>query len=450
MRSPITRYMRVQIVDLVWPVILEGFGVMLVGLLTTAMVGRLGAVSLAAVGLATTVQMASSIIFAAAGTGAAAIVAREVGAGNWERVRLFTGQAVLLGLILGFIVAAGGYGMAPHVFVLSNAEPEVVDLGSDLLRIVFLFTPFYLLVAIGNNVLRAMGKTKLVFYMSAANQLLSLTVAYLLIFGHGVPQLGAYGAAWGTALGQLTGGLTVMAVLVLYPDVRLRLRDVLSWHGAAIRLIMQISVPAGLEQLALQGGRIVFTFMLAGAGAVQFAGHQIALQVESISFMPGFGFCIAAMTLVGQHLGKGLPHRAEKYVQLTNVLAFWSMTLMGLIFFVFAEELTSLFISDPQVVYWGALCVRIAAFEQPTLALLYVYSGALRGAGDTKWPMYITFLGVWAIRLPLIYLFIVVWHYEIYYAWIITVIDFLFRAIVFWHRFTLGKWQDIQITLKQS
>jgi Na+-driven multidrug efflux pump len=159
-----------------------------------------------------------------------------------------------------------------------------------------------------------------------------------------------------------------------------------------------------------------------------------------MSFMPGFGFAVASMTLVGQYLGKGMPHRAIQYAWLTNKIAFWSMAVMGGIIFLFAKPLTAFFIDDPQVVYWGSLCVMIAVLEQPTLALCFVLGGALRGAGDTRWPMYVTTIGVWLIRLPLVYLFITVWDCDIIAAWYITAGDFLFRSVILWRRFASQKW----------
>ena len=106
------------------------------------------------------------------------------------------------------------------------------------------------------------------------------------------------------------------------------------------------------------------------------------------------------------------------------------MTLMSGIFIVFARPLTGLFISDQAVIDWGALCVTIAALEQPTLAITYVLGGALRGAGDTRWPMYVTTVGVWLMRMPLVYLLIVVWHYDFTAAWFVTAADFLLRSCV--------------------
>lgn len=440
---PTNSYMRQQILRLAWPVILEMFGTMMVGVLTTAMVGSFGAASLAAVGLATMVQLASAMVFAAAGTGAAAIVARETGAGNWLQVRTVTGQALLLGFIFGVVLAAAGLLGGELIFIVTGAEATVASLATSLLKITFVFSPAFLVMSIGNAVLRGIGQTRTAFIITTISNIISLLLGYLLLFGKGLPNLGPQGIAWGIGISQLAGGVAVLAVLAVAPQIRLTFSDIGRFDRAVMARILKISLPSGMEQLALQGGRIAFTFMLAGMGAVQFAAHQIAMQVESISFLPGFAFSVAAMTLVGQYLGKGTPQRAARYAWLTNKIAFWSMGLMGVIFFVFARPLTSLFINDPAVIEWGAACVRLAALEQPTLALTYVLGGALRGAGDTKWPMYITITGVWLVRLPLIYLFIIIWGYDITAAWWITAADFLIRSIFLWRRFASNRWQTL-------
>lgn len=438
---PVKSYMRRQIYRLAWPVILEMSGVMLVSVVVTAMVGRFGAVSLAAVGLATMVQFSSAMVFAAAGTGSAAIVAREVGAGNWDDVRAVTGQAVLLSVLFGAGLALAGLAASGPIFAAVGADPEVAALGADLLRIMFLPTPAYLVMAVGNAILRGMGETRRAFVITTASNFIGLIACAALAFGWVGPGLGARGVAWGNVLLQVLGGVMVIAALAVSSRTRLRLRDVCRYDRVVVARILAISLPAAGEQLAMQGGRIVFTFMLAGVGTVQFAAHQIAVQAESISFMPGFGFSVAVMTLTGIHLGRGLPHRAEQYVWLTNKMALAGMAAMSVIFIVFARPLTGLFIDDPAVLRWSTICVMIAALEQPTIAITYVLAGALRGAGDTRWPMYVTTLGVWVARIPLVYLLIVVLRCDITVAWLVTAGDFLIRSVVLWRRFTGGTWR---------
>jgi putative MATE family efflux protein len=396
------------------------------------MVGRLGAVALAAVGLATMLQFSTAMVFAAAGTGAAAIVARETGAGNWREVRNVTGQAIMLGAVFGVAVAGIGWFTAEYVLSLTAAEPEVAGLAAKLVKISFLFTPMFLVMSIGNAALRGMGKTRIAFYITVCSNILAICVAYILVFGKVVPAMGPYGAAWGLGISHLVGGVMVLAVHKRHKKIQLSWLHILVIRSKVIMRILNISVPAALEQLAMQSGRMVFTFMLAGVGALQFAAHQIAIQIESMSFLPGFGFSVAAMTLVGQYLGKGMSHRAEKFVWLTNKIAYLSMAVIGTAIFVFAEQLAAMFIDDPQVVHWGTLCVMISVLEQPTLAICFVLGGALRGAGDTKWPMYITTTGVWLVRLPLVYLLIGVLGYDITAAWYITAVDFLLRAVILW------------------
>lgn len=434
-------YMRQKIGRLAWPVVLEMSWIMVVNMLVTAMVGQFGAVSLAAVGLATMVHFSAAMVFAAAGTGSASIVARAIGASDQAEVRRVTAQALQLGAAAGLGLSLLGHYAAPVLFALTGAEAAVAELAIALLRIVLWFAPFYLMLSIGNAILRGTGETRLAFWISSFSNTVSLVITYLLLFPLHV---GPVGAAWGLGLSQGVGGLVVVGVLWRHPAVGMRLRQLAAWNGAVVRRIIDISLPAGLEQLSLQGGRVAYTFMLAEIGATQFAAHQIALQVEGLSFMPGFAFSVAAMTLVGQHLGRGLPHRAEQYAWLTNRIAIWSMSAMGLAFLVLAQPMTSLFINEPEVIHWGALCVMIAALEQPTIAITYVLGGALRGAGDTRWPMYITTIGVWCIRMPLMYLAIKVWHYPVTAAWFITAGDFFVRSVILWWRFATRRLRNLE------
>jgi Na+-driven multidrug efflux pump len=121
------------------------------------------------------------------------------------------------------------------------------------------------------------------------------------------------------------------------------------------------------------------------------------------------------------------------------------MALMGVLFFLGARGLVGIFIQDPEVIGWGALFVMIAALEQPSIAEVYVFGGALRGAGDTHWPLYVTIIGVWLVRIPLVFLFIRLGHFDITAAWFITLFDFVVRGIVLKRRFASNTWQYISV-----
>ncbi|CEO90534.1 MATE family efflux transporter [Syntrophaceticus schinkii] len=193
-------------------------------------------------------------------------------------------------------------------------------------------------------------------------------------------------------------------------------------------------------------GRLLGSFMLCRAGRrVPFAAHQVILTAESLSYMPGYGFAVAATSLVGQNLGARKPKRAYQHGMIAARLALMVMGVIALVFLVFPSVIIRIFTSDPQVVGLGALCLRIAAIEQPAIALEMVLAGALRGAGDTRTPAMITTLCTWLLRIPLMYLSIYVFHWGLTAIWIITVIDWVVRASLVIVRFRRGKWQQIAL-----
>jgi putative MATE family efflux protein len=180
-------------------------------------------------------------------------------------------------------------------------------------------------------------------------------------------------------------------------------------------------------------------------GTVMYASHRIALTAESVSYMPGFGFALAATTLVGQFLGAQKPDMSQKSGYEANKLALLFMTALGLIFFFFPEPFIKLFTRDPDIVANASACLKLVAIAQPFLAASMVFSGALRGAGDTRYVMINTLIGVWGIRLLGTYILIDVFHLGLMGAWIGMVADLFVRGTLNALRFRSGKWKYIKI-----
>jgi putative MATE family efflux protein len=190
-------------------------------------------------------------------------------------------------------------------------------------------------------------------------------------------------------------------------------------------------------------GMTAYVTTVAALGTKAYAAHQLALQGESIAFMPGFGFAIAATTLVGQGLGAQDPAQARKDGYLAQRLAMLFMCAMGVVFFVFAGPIIDLFIDDPEVVQLGIWPLRLVAFSQPALATMMVLSGGLRGAGDTRATMVITAAGLWAVRLPLALL--LTGTLGLLGAWIAMGVDLNLRGLGAWLRFRSGRWARIRV-----
>ena len=306
--------------------------------------------------------------------------------------------------------------LAVPIMIALRAPADVVIPGANYLSIV---STTFLLAAwmfIGNAALRGSGDTRSPMLVMLAVNVVNIAVAYLFIYGPGpFPQLGVEGSALGAAAGRGVGGLLVTGLLLRGRAIRrrstsagaeeqgaesalesgsaatgvdkLRLRPrLLRPDAVPLRRILNIGLPAGAEQLMMRLGMITYATTVAALGTAAFAAHQIALQAESLSYMPGFGFAVAATTLVGQGLGAGDPVRAKADTYQAYRLALVLMSFMGLIFFFFPEQIMSIFIEDPAVIRLGVWPLRLVAFSQPMLATMMVFAGALRGQATPRDP----------------------------------------------------------------
>ena len=187
-----------------------------------------------------------------------------------------------------------------------------------------------------------------------------------------------------------------------------------------------------MEEAAFSISRLLCTFIIMRAGTVAFAANQIANTVESVSFMPGMGFGVAATTLVGMKIGEKNYKKAREYTYACAFGAVAMMSVFGIIFLLMPSFLVDLFVGDEEkrVIYLASLCLFIGAFEQPAIAISSVFAGALKGAGDTKSPFIISLATSWIIRLPLILYFVYILKLSVIYVWWVTVFQWGLDAIL--------------------
>ena len=195
-------------------------------------------------------------------------------------------------------------------------------------------------------------------------------------------------------------------------------------------VLIKLGVRSGMQEGAYSISRRLGVLMVMRLGSLSFSANQIAVTIESISFMPGWGFAIACTALVGHSIGGRNFRQAKNYA---NASAFISAVVMGffsLIFLLFSEELISMFIKkdEIEVIKLGSMCLMIGAAQQIPMAVDMVLAGALKGSGDTKTPFNIAFICNWGIRLPLMFYFIYMKKMPITYFWIITVIQWFIES----------------------
>jgi putative MATE family efflux protein len=435
------------VIHLAWPVVLETTFFGLGGIINTILVGRLGASALAAVGLGQQIEFMIQVAFAAVTVGTTAMVSRHVGAKEIKEANLAVGQALLLAVMLGLFFSLLLWIFAGPAIKLLRGRPDVVKLGVRYLRAVaFSFIPSFVF-ATGSSSFRGAGNTRTPMMIMVAVTICNISLGYLLIYGGlGFPSLGVSGAGTAAAVSRLLGASTVLVILIRGRGL-LKYRLSSSWplDRAMIRRTFRIGLPAGLEQIQLQLAMIVYTVILSSLGTKIYAAHAIAMRIEGLAFMPGMGFGMAAMALVGQSLGAGRPDLGERAAYLARKYAMILMTMVGVIMFFFGNRMASLFISDLQVIALSALGLKIWALAMPMMGTSNTLAGGLRGAGDTRWVLLIMTGCIWFLRLPLAYLLALVLQLGPIGAWSAAVLDINVRGIFLWWRFSKGGWKKIKL-----
>lgn len=453
-RSPIR-----IILYLTWPLFLEQILTTLVSYADTAMVGVLGVNATASVSISNSFVFLINGVVMALGVGITAYVARTVGAGDYEEAKAYIRHALLLLAYVGVPISGLLIGLHRLIPQWMGAEPEILDTAANYLLITSLFRIFNLATMMLSGVFRGRGDTKTPLHVNMAVNLINVVGNYLLInpthaltlfsLTFTVPGagLGVTGAALSTGLSWMVGGVLMVVLLYMKKDpTRISIRDSMRIDGALIRRVVDISIPAMLERFCMSTASIVVSRAVASLGTVVFAANSVYITAESISFMPGFAFATAATTLVGQALGAGKKDLAEKFAYKTVAVGAAILTFSGAMIYIFARQLVSLFTPDPDAIDLAIQCLHQVAFIQPIQVTAWILAGALRGAGDTKWPFYITAVCNWGIRTLGAFLCIRVFHLGLPEAVLCACADSTVRALLTWLRFRTGKWQTALTT----
>jgi putative efflux protein, MATE family len=410
------------------------------GIVAVFLVGGLGAIPIAAVGLGQLLAFIASTLVSGLSVGTNVIVAQLWGARRHHDAGQAARHFLALSLAVSFVLMAGGVFLNHVAMRLLGAAPEVIALSLPYSTLIFLVIPFTVLLQVLSSILQGTGNTKTPMYAMILVNVLHIFIAYPLIYGHwGLPALGVQGAAIAVGIAESAGtlylGLRCLPLLHRSPHVR--------WD--LFRTMWQVGAPVSGERIVQQAGILAYTKIVLLYGTISYAAHQVGLSIESLSFLPGYGFAIAAATMVGQSIGARKYTRAKLENWEANRLAIVIMSGMGLVFFFFPYALLRAFTSDESVIELGTLFLKIVALIQIPLALTMVLAGSLRGAGDTHFIMVATTIGMWAVRVPLALITGVWLHLGIFYVWLAMIADWTLRMGLMLWRYRSERWKAIQV-----
>ncbi|MBO4801114.1 MAG: MATE family efflux transporter [Bacteroidaceae bacterium] len=422
------------------PAILSQISSILMFYIDDAMVGSLGALATASIGLVATSLWLFWSVISCISTGFSVQVAHLVGANDLPGARSVFRQSMTAAAVLVVVTMLIGAAVAfPLPYWLGGGE-DIARNSTFYFLIIVLGAPFTMVQFLAAAMLRCAGNIKVPSLANVVMCVLDVVFNFFFIF---IVGWGVVGAAVGTVLAT-----AVISVYLLWyavtcsPELRL-LGEQGSFRPqrAILKKASDIASPILLQRVLMNVAQIVTTIIVAPLGAVAIAANTLGITAESLCYMPGYGIGEAATTLVGQSIGAQRHRLTERFAWMTTLLGIVVMTLMGAVMYVAAPLMMASLTPDEAVRQLGTECLRIEAWAEPGFAASIVAMSCFVGAGDTRKPAMMNLFSMWAVRVTLAALLAP--HYGLHGVWIGMAIELTFRGVIFLARLKWGKWRRI-------
>jgi putative MATE family efflux protein len=440
------------VIKLAWPSIMEQILEMMVGMVSTIFMGRIGTDAVAAVGMVNMLMGFLQTVFAGLSMGTTVIIARVIGEGNKLEAKRALIQSIYMAIVVGLFIAITGRIFSISILKLffGGTDVKVFNIGFSYFNIILINLPFFVLDIIVSGAMRGAGDTKTPMVITGVVNIINIILNTTLIFGvHAlhIPALGVAGSAIAVTISRIIGVTTRIIVLYNLKGLKLNLslRDDYSIKLNLMKRIINIGVPGFIEQAVMQGGFLILQVIIITMGTVAMASYNIGINVNALAFFPIFGFAIANTTLVGQSLGERQYKKAESYayesLKITMIVGFF----LGILMFIFSKQLASLYSNDPLVIKEAVGLIRLFAILEPLLAILNLCSATLKTSGDIMYVMVSSFVGLWSCRVMLSFVLNKYFGIGMTAVMIGIFFDFSSRSFMYLSRMNKGKWKYLRV-----
>lgn len=399
----------------------------------------------AAVGSVTYMLWFIGLIVTAIGTGSTAIIARAIGGRHRRLANKVCGQSILAALVAGTGLGVIIWFVASPVSQLLGLQPEAGAYFAKYMRFLAFGAPFAVLMFTANACLRGAGDTLTpaiaMITVDGVNLIASTTLAWGL---WGMPQMGFAGIAIGTAMAYVCGGVLQLTVLLIGRGGIQLFVHRLKPEPHTLKRILRVGIPAGGEGVLMWLSNFVVLRVVNDLGNVQATAHNLAIRIESLSYMSGFAIAVATATMVGQSLGAKDPLRAKRYAWLGYAIGGSVMVWLGIAFILAGAVFARLFTDDPLVIQGAATCLFYTGFIQVGFAAAAVFGYALRGAGDTRVVMILNLASIVLLRCGGV-LVLSYFGATLAQVWMILCGELFIRGLLMYLRFASGKWANVQV-----
>jgi putative MATE family efflux protein len=435
------------ILRLAWPAILSNLLYSTVGLVDIKIVGSLGPSAVAAVATGNRMFFVLQGVLMAVTAGTTALVARAWGADDRAEAERVTNASMVVCLGVSVVMAVPGI-FFPELLagVFQGLDPEAIHQAAGFIWWLSLFNVAFAVSFVLGTACRAAGDTITPLWIGAVTNVVNVVLVYVLIYGvpsFGIPSFGVAGAAIANGI-SFSLGSVIFLVMWLRGSLIVGLGPGSSLSGPRVRELFRIGYPAGIEQFVWQAGFIAFLWVVSLYGTAPYAAYGIGVQILALSFVVGFGFSIAASTHVGQRLGAKDPDSAEESGWHAMRLAMASMIVLGAVVIFSAEQVAAFMIDDPEVVRLTVVFIYILGACQPLMAIEFTLGGALRGAGDTRFPLYTVLTGLIGVRVALSAVAALA-GLEVEWIFAALVADYVVKVCMLIWRFRSGAWKRLEV-----
>ena len=433
------------IISLSIPSILAQISATVMFFIDASMVGHLGAEATAAIGLVETTTWLMGGLASAVNMGFSVQVAHFIGASDFKAARRVLRQALVCALLWSLLLMVAAIAVHSYLPYWLGGSEDIAHDASLYFMLIGIFGIFFQMEGLAGSMLKCSGNMKIPSVLNIMMCVLDVVFNYFFIY---MLDMGVIGAALGTGMAELiTAALMLWFLVVRSPMLRLVRRDdeqacenAFRPTGDVVNTAFKIGAPMGLQHLLMGGAQIVSTVIVAPLGTIAIAANSLAIIVESLCYMPGYGIAEAATTLVGQGIGAGQRQLTRSFAYLSVSLGIAVMTFMGVLMWLFAPELMAILSPVEEIIAQGSEALRIEAWAEPMFAAAIVCNGVFIGAADTLKPAMMSLASMWGVRLTLAaYL---APRYGLRGVWTAMAIELTFRGLIFLTRLWRGGWQE--------
>jgi putative MATE family efflux protein len=428
---------------LTWPILLENLLFMLMSSADTLMLSGVSDEAVSAVGVASQFIFIAVLIIGVINNGADVVVSQYLGSGRRVEASKIAALTVTMNLLAGIALSLLFVALTEPLMRAMNLEGKTLDMAVSYLHIVGGWIFFQAVINALSGIIRTYGYPKEAMFVSLGMNVVHIALNYVLIFGAaGLPALGVDGAALSTVISRGTAAVVFFWMMYRIVDVRIGLKDYVTFVKEYMEKIFKIGIPTALEQVLYHACQSVFLYYATFLGETALASRQYAMNISSYVFLFSVACGTGTAILVGRLVGAGRKEDAYRRVWASARWCLLITVAIDLVVIFFRHPLVGLFTDDPAIGKLTAQMMTLSIVLETGRSLNLLLVPALRASGDAKYPVYWGVVSMVCMSLPLGYLFVFVLDMGLAGVWLAIAADEWTRGIIMFFRWRSRAWEN--------